>query len=155
MLSTCGVRETANKLHFSSVSGHGVRFYIYFKKTNDILAPLVLSFTIVTLWLFFITPYDVLNHYTRLVLFLTGVVFANIAVSFSNFQQKSDLKKNLVSTSGRSNVIDPSGHFQPSYCAAFGWCNFRWVLCQSLPSRAELEGNCSKKFFSTKIIPGK
>ena len=58
--------------------------FISFINLLPILAPLLLSFVVMTLWLFYITPYDILNQCTRLVLALTGVVFANIAVRRSS-----------------------------------------------------------------------
>ena len=44
-------------------------------------APLVLAFIVLTIWIFVAAPYDDLRYETRTVLALTGVVFANIAVS--------------------------------------------------------------------------
>ena len=47
-------------------------------------APLVLAFIVLTIWIFVAAPYDDLRYETRTVLALTGVVFANIAVSNIN-----------------------------------------------------------------------
>lgn len=41
----------------------------------------MLAFIVLTIWIFVAAPYDDLRYETRTVLALTGVVFANIAVS--------------------------------------------------------------------------
>ena len=41
----------------------------------------MLAFIVLTIWIFVAAPYDTLRYETRTVLALTGVVFANIAVS--------------------------------------------------------------------------
>ena len=44
----------------------------------------MLAFIVLTIWVFVAAPYDTLRYETRTVLALTGVVFANIAVSNPN-----------------------------------------------------------------------
>jgi len=84
--------------------------------------PMVLAFTIVTLWLFFITPYDVLNHYTRLVLLLSGVVFANIACRLVVVQMSStraDIFNPLIVPLLVGAIFD--GFFARVYLAVPNW----------------------------------
>ena len=63
----------------------------------------MLAFIVLTIWIFVAAPYDDLRYETRTVLALTGVVFANIAVSI-----KLTLNNQiwfLVSAGGGANVF--------------------------------------------------
>lgn len=52
-------------------------------------APLVFVITVLTVWCFVITPYDIIGQKTRLVLILTGILFANIACRLIVVQMSS------------------------------------------------------------------
>merc|ERR1711868_31814 len=51
--------------------------------------PLLLNIFVITLWLYKLTPYDILGRKTRMILILSGVVFANIACRLIVVQMSS------------------------------------------------------------------
>ena len=83
-------------------------------------APLVLAFIVLTIWIFVAAPYDDLRYETRTVLALTGVVFANIAVSIKLTFNKQIWF--LVSAGGGANVFYSSWFIEsPSNTAPCGY----------------------------------
>jgi len=85
-------------------------------------APLTLAFTIITLWLFFVVPYDIIHQHQRLVLALSGVVFANIACRLVVVQMSStraDLFNPLIVPLLCGAIFD--GFFQRVYLAPLNW----------------------------------
>jgi len=52
-------------------------------------APLVFVMTLLSIWCFYVTPYDIKGQKTRLVLFLSGILFANIACRLIVVQMSS------------------------------------------------------------------
>ena len=74
----------------------------------------MLAFIVLTIWIFVAAPYDTLRYETRTVLALTGVVFANIAVSDKHkgrdLGSKSCLQCRLVvvqMSSTRADLLNP------------------------------------------------